>query len=123
ESVAAACPGGRGGAELRDALVARVAAEVLDVRRDHGRDEIGNRMLGLAHPEVDRGLARLDAADQVGEARKRRARVDGRTARGGGLGFGLAGNADHDTLTAAAGRSAARSLKIGTIGEARLRRD
>ena len=85
--------------------------------------ELESESRKLADAEVDRRLARLDPADQVGEARERRARIDGRASWGGVLRFGLAGYADHDTLTSAAGRSAARSLKIGTIGEARLRRD
>ena len=108
QAIAPRRPLGRRFAEMRQAFVPRIAAEVLDVRRDDGRDEIGNRVLGFADAEIDDRLAGLDAGDEVGETREGRARVDGPA--GGRLGLWLAGYADHDSIQAA-GRSAATSSR------------
>ena len=81
EAVAPRRPFRRRAAKLRGAFVARIAAELLDVGGDHGADEIGHRVLGLADAEIDRRLAGCDAGNELGKAHERGARVDDTSAR------------------------------------------
>ena len=72
ERIAAVEPFSHGLGERLDALVHRVAAELLDMRRDHRADERRNRMLRLAHRHADRRLS--------GRERRRGARAAARKA-------------------------------------------
>ncbi len=83
QRIAAAEPLRDGLAERLDALVGRIAAEVVEMLRQHRADEGRDRMLRLADREVDHGLAGRDAGDQVGQPHERRAGFDPRGGGGG----------------------------------------
>ena len=75
ERVAAAEPGGDRLAEAIGAGIGRIAAEIRNMRGEDRPDEGRNRVLRLADRDVDRGLARLDAGQKLGEPHERRACV------------------------------------------------
>ena len=88
QRVAAAEPGRDRAAEFLDALVGRIAAEVIQVRGQHRPDKSGNRVLRLADREIDGGLAGRDAGDQLGQPHERRAAIDRRSSGRGRLALG-----------------------------------
>ena len=75
ERVAAVEPLRDGFAEGIEPLVHRVAAELIDMRRDDRPDERGNRMLRLADSHADRRLAGRHVAQKLAQPHKRRARI------------------------------------------------
>ena len=89
EAVAPAEPIDRRATKLLGAFAERVAAEPREMRRQHRPDKGRNRMLRLAHREVDGRLGRLEVAEQLGKAHERRARVGGPSGRRGSLAFGI----------------------------------
>src|SRR5207244_11958202 len=56
EAITSLQPCGDGAAERLGALAGRIAAELVDMRGDHLRDEWRDRMLRLADRQVDRRL-------------------------------------------------------------------
>ena len=106
-------PAGHRLAVAIDAGVARIAAELLKMRRQHRPDEGRDRMLRLADRDVDRRHARLDAGQEVGQPHERRACV------GDPSGGGAFGNV-HEPLH---GGNAPPHVCSDTIGGGRLRRD
>ena len=88
EAVTPSEPGRGGLAEALGALVGRIAAEIVQMRLQHGSDERRNRMLRLADRKIDRGQARLDVGQKLMQPHERRAPfgLDGCVLRGGGGG-------------------------------------
>jgi hypothetical protein len=116
--VAAIEPARCGRPEGVDALVNRVAAELVNAAGQHRPDERRHRMLRLADRQGDRRLSRRHIRDQLVEASEWRARVG--QMRRGWLAFGWGhGHACNSVRRAGSTR---RNSSV-TIGRLRLRGD